>query len=352
MSVSAVGRTLDVTSLNVSLAGHEVLTDVALSLPARTTTAVVGPSGSGKTTLLRSIAGFLQPSSGEILLDGSAITKQPVHRRPIGLVSQDGALFPHMSVERNVAFGLDSSALSRSQRRAKVGELLDLVSLPQSYGERRPDELSGGQRQRVALARALARAPQVILLDEPFSALDAGLRERTRKAVQKVLRATGTTALLVTHDQDEALSFADQVAVLTEGRIRQAGAPQDVYASPSDLETAQFLGEAVVLDAVISDGWASCVLGEIPLRFPAAAGPARVMLRPEQLTLAPAGRGVLGVVLDSDYFGHDTTVTVRVHGQDEVLRVRQLNTPPPAPGETIGLDVEGPGMAYAVASAQ
>ncbi|WP_258933745.1 ATP-binding cassette domain-containing protein [Nesterenkonia pannonica] len=121
MSVSAVGRTLDVTSLNVSLAGHEVLTDVALSLLTRTTTAVVGPSGSGKTTLLRSIAGFLQPSSGEILLDGSAITKQPVHRRPIGLVSQDGALFPHMSVERNVAFGLDSSALSRSQRRAKVG---------------------------------------------------------------------------------------------------------------------------------------------------------------------------------------------------------------------------------------
>lgn len=351
MSVSAVGRTLDVKSLNVSLAGHEVLTDVALRLPARTTTAVVGPSGSGKTTLLRSIAGFLQPSSGEILLDGSVITKQPVHRRPIGLVSQDGALFPHMSVERNVAFGLDSAAMSRSQRRAKVGELLDLVSLPVSYGARRPDELSGGQRQRVALARALARAPQVILLDEPFSALDAGLRERTRKAVQKVLRATGTTALLVTHDQDEALSFADQVAVLTEGRIRQTGAPQDVYASPSDLETAQFLGEAVVLEAVISDGWASCVLGEIPLRFPAEEGPGRVMLRPEQLTLVPAGRGVLGVVLDSDYFGHDTTVTVRVHGKDEVLRVRQLNTPPPAPGETVGLDVDGPAMAYAVAAA-
>lgn len=346
MSTRYQGGALSIEALSVNLARQDILDEVSLEIDAGTTTAVVGPSGSGKTTLLRTIAGFLSPRAGEVRLAGSPITRLPVHQRSIGLVAQDGALFPHLSVAANISFGLGSSRMSRRQVRHRVAELLELVSLPTDYSTRRPDQLSGGQRQRVALARALASLPQVILLDEPFSALDAGLREKTRKAVQKVLRSTGTTALLVTHDQDEALSFADQVAVLTEGRLRQAGDPQRIYSQPADLQTAQFLGEAVVLDATVTDGVARCALGEIPLRNSVNNGTTQVLLRPEQIALAPTGQGVLGVVLDSDYFGHDTTATVRIHGEDQLVRIRQLNAKPAIVGETIGLIVHGQGQAY------
>ncbi len=346
MSSRFRGGTLAIETLSVDLAGQRVLHDVSLEVPAGTTTAVVGPSGSGKTTLLRSIAGFLVPRAGEVRLDGSPLSRLPVHRRSIGLVAQDGALFPHLSVASNISFGLDTATVSRRESRQRVTELLELVSLPAHYGARRPEQLSGGQRQRIALARALAAGPRVVLLDEPFSALDAGLREKTRKAVQEVLRSTGTTALLVTHDQDEALSFADQVAVLTEGRLRQAGGPQEVYSQPADLETAQFLGEAVVLRASVIDGVAKCALGEIPLANHANDGEAHLMLRPEQIALAPAGEGVRGVVLDADFFGHDTTATLHIEGEDEPIRIRQLNTPPPAVGQIHGLCVQGRGTAY------
>ena len=346
MTIHATGGALEATAVSKKLGRQRVLEDISLSVSAGSTTAIVGPSGAGKTTLLRIIAGFLTPDAGDIRLDGRLITGTPPHRRRIGLVAQDGALFPHLNVARNIAFGMDSAGLGRTQRMERVAELLDLVSLPADYASRRPDELSGGQRQRVALARALARKPDLILLDEPFSSLDAALRERTRKAVQKVLRATGSTALLVTHDQDEALSFANQVAVLTEGRLRQAGEPQSIYTEPSDLEIAQFLGDAVVLPATVTGGVADCVLGEVSLRNTIEDGSATLMLRPEQVAVVPAGEGVLGVVLDSDYFGHDTTATVRIHGDETIVRLRQLNSVPLEPGTTIGLLVEGRGSIY------
>lgn len=346
MTAEFSGGALSVKSVSKRLAGQSILEDISLDVPAGSTTAIVGPSGSGKTTLLRIIAGFIRPDAGAIHLDGRAITTTPAHRRSVGLVAQDGALFPHLNVTRNIAFGLDGSGMSSRGRKDRVAELLDLVSLPADYGSRRPDQLSGGQRQRVALARALARGPDLILLDEPFSALDAGLRERTRKAVQKVLRATGTTALLITHDQDEALSFAEQVGVLTEGRLRQAGEPQLIYSEPADLATAEFLGEAVILEADVTGGVATCALGEIPLRNTIDDGPARLLLRPEQVAVVPAGQGVLGVVLDSDYFGHDATASVRIHSQEAALRIRQLNTAPLEPGETVDLDVRGSAVAY------
>lgn len=334
--------TLQVENVSHSYGSNPVLHDVTLTCPGGTTTAIVGPSGSGKSTLLRIIAGFLHPDSGRVRLDHADLTPRPAHRRPIGLVAQDGALFPHMSVGKNIAFGVPKSK-NTDQR---VTELLDLVSLPRDYAQRRPDQLSGGQRQRVALARALGRDPEIILLDEPFSALDAGLRDRTRKAVQRVLRSTATTALLVTHDQDEALSFADAVAVLQEGELRQAGAPEEVYSVPADLGTARFLGEAVVLDAHIAEGRAECTLGTVPLRHRADNGFAHLLLRPEQIQITAPGTGVLGLVLDADYYGHDTTALVRIHGSEEEVRVRLLNAAPLEVGETVTLQVNGTGVAY------
>ena len=261
-----------------------MLRGVDLHVPARTLTAVLGPSGCGKTTLLRLVAGFDDPDSGTIALGGATVAgagrpRPPQHRR-VGYVPQEGALFPHLSVAANVGFGL-----ARKQRSAgRVGELLELVGLPPALAGRHPHELSGGQQQRVALARALAPRPSIVLLDEPFSSLDAGLRESTRRAVADALAAAEATAVLVTHDQAEALSLADQVAVMRHGRLVQLAAPETVYRSPSDAGVAGFVGEAVLLPASVSDGYATCELGSLAVRG-AVSGPARILLRPEQLVL-------------------------------------------------------------------
>ena len=198
---------------------------------------------------------------------------------------QEGALFPHLSVAGNIGFGLDRRVPERARR---IRELSDAVGLDARMLARRPHELSGGQQQRVALARALAQQPTLMLLDEPFSALDTGLRESMRRAVAQVLGAAGTTAVLVTHDQAEAMSFADQIVVLRRGRVAQAGAPREVYLRPRDRETAAFLGDAIILPAELGDGWAECSLGRSPPTPPTGAGPAEIMLRPEQVQLTPA----------------------------------------------------------------
>ena len=262
------------------------LRDIALTVAAGTRTAVVGPSGSGKTTLLRLVAGFEAPDAGEITVDGAlmanALGAVPPHRRNIGLVMQDGVLFPHLSVLENIAFGIEAAP----DRRDRALALLDVVELGRAMASRRPHELSGGQQQRVALARALARQPKLMLLDEPFSALDSGLREQMRKAVADILTAAGVTTILVTHDQAEAMSFADTIVVLRDGVLRQAGPPQQVYLAPVDPEVAAFLGQAVVLDATIAGGIARCSLGRIRVDR-SREGPARIMLRPEQIGLRP-----------------------------------------------------------------
>ncbi|MDT7793812.1 MAG: iron(III) transport system ATP-binding protein, partial [Mycobacterium sp.] len=236
---------LEVKGLAKSFHGHPVLHDIDLNLQPGTTTAVVGSSGCGKTTLLRLIAGFETPDAGTIALAGRQVASPESavapHRRGVGYVAQDGALFPHLTVGQNIAYGL--RGISRSDVDASVGELLETVSLDASFASRRPHQLSGGQQQRVALARALARHPVLMLLDEPFSALDTGLRASTRKAVAEVLTNKGVTTLLVTHDQEEALSIADQVAVMRDGRFTQVGRPEQVYRQPADRFTAEFLGD-------------------------------------------------------------------------------------------------------------
>lgn len=262
--------------------------DVDLDVPAGSRTAIVGPSGSGKTTLLRLIAGFERPDDGEITLGGVVLangtTAIPAHARGIGYVAQEGALFPHLSVAANIGFGIGRNSADRKKR---IAAMMDAVELPITMLERRPHELSGGQQQRVALARALARQPKLMLLDEPFSALDAGLRESTRDMVSDVLGVAGVTAILVTHDQAEALSFADHLAVMRDGAVVQAGTPQQLYLQPKDAQTAVFLGEAIILDADLADGWGQSDLGRFVVDGAGRRGRARIMLRPEQIQIVP-----------------------------------------------------------------
>jgi iron(III) transport system ATP-binding protein len=263
------------------------LAAVDLAVAAGSRTAVVGPSGSGKTTLLRVIAGFEVPDSGRITLDGALLADgpaaRPAHLRGIGVVSQDGGLFPHLSVADNIGFGL---ARRDPGREARVRELMDMVELDPGLGRRRPDQLSGGQQQRVALARALARRPRLMLLDEPFSALDTGLRAGTRRAVASLLEAAGIASVLVTHDQEEALAFADQLAVFRNGRLAQAGPPRELYLHPRDAQVAAFLGDAIILSAELAGGTADCALGRVAVDGD-RRGPAEIVLRPEQLLLEP-----------------------------------------------------------------
>jgi iron(III) transport system ATP-binding protein len=296
---------------------------VDLSVPAGNCTAVVGPSGSGKTTLLRIIAGFDAADAGKVVLGGQVLTDgaeaMPAHRREIGYVAQDGALFPHLTIAENIGFGLPRRDPVRATR---ITELIHTVELDPVILQRRPDELSGGQQQRVALARALARHPRLMLLDEPFSALDTGLRASTRKAVARVLRAARITAILVTHDQAEALSFADQVAVLGEGRLLQVGTPHELYLRPRNPMVAEFMGDAIVLPARLSDGFADCALGHVPVHDCQRHGPARILLRPEQVTFARvpkqgsqnagASTGYFAQVVEVDFGGSVCSVGVHL----------------------------------------
>ena len=337
---------LTLQGLSKSYGPVRALDAVDLAVAAGSRTAVVGPSGSGKTTLMRLIAGFEEPDAGRIMLEGRLLAQNgtglPAHRRGIGVVAQDGALFPHLSVAENIGFGLARRFRGRDER---ILALMDLVELARPMAQRRPHELSGGQQQRVALARTLAREPRLILFDEPFSALDAGLRESMRKAVASLLAATGITAILVTHDQAEALSFADQVAVLRAGRLVQAGPPRLVYAQPCDAATAIFLGEAILLPAQVEDGFARCALGRIAVAATARLGPGDIMLRPEQIRLVPVSPEAapapgLGVVTQVDFGGAACQVVLQLP-DGTALSLRGSSHDLPAIGESMQALVAG-----------
>jgi len=346
---------LEATGLWKSYGTVPVLRGVSLSVTPGTLTAVLGSSGAGKTTLLRIIAGFEAPDEGTVTLGGMTVDSGrghvPPERRHIGYVPQDGALFPHLTVRGNVAF-----ALSRGSVRPRLGrgdavveEMLDLVGLA-DLGARYPHELSGGQQQRVAIARALASRPRLVLLDEPFAALDASLRSTVRADVLGALRATGTTGVLVTHDQDEALSVADFVAVLRDGVITQAGTPASVYSAPADPWTAAFVGTANLLPGVLeADGpdgrRVRTALGSHPLRADdlTGSGELTVLVRPEQVTLS--GSAAAGTVKETRYHGHDAMVTVDVAGAG-LVRARTSGAAVPAPGEKVTVGVDGPVIAW------
>jgi len=322
---------LELNALCKSFGAQRALADVSLSVPTGSRTVIVGPSGSGKTTLLRMIAGFEFPDSGSLTLNGLTLVDNthavPAHQRQIGYVPQDGALFPHMTVADNIGFGLAKHA-SRNER---IAELMDSVALDASMARRWPHELSGGQQQRVALARALAQQPRLMLLDEPFSALDTGLRSAMRKMVARLLSDAGITTILVTHDQSEALSFADQLAVMRQGRLVQSGHPMDLYQYPVDEQTALFLGEAVVMPARIEAGWAHCGLGRVPVDSKLDHDSTRIMLRPEQLQLSTTdASGCRGVVTEREFGGNTCTLTVELQGNGQAILVRSsgLQAPP------------------------
>jgi iron(III) transport system ATP-binding protein len=299
---------LEIAGLRKSFGATPVLRGLDLGIETGALAAVLGPSGCGKTTLLRLIAGFEAADAGSIRIGGRLVagpgTHVPPERRRIGVVPQEGALFPHLDVAGNVGFGLARQA----RRGRRVGEVLELVGLSE-YAHRMPHELSGGQQQRVALARALAPEPALVLLDEPFSALDTGLRAALRTEVAQVLRSAGATAVLVTHDQEEALSMADVVGVMEHGRLVQVAEPAEVYDNPTDLGVATFVGEATLVACVAHGLVAESALGAVPLRTP-AHGVGHLVLRPEQVQVdtEPGGAGIEAIVVGSEFFGHDALV--------------------------------------------
>ena len=316
--------------------GYHALRSVDLSIAEGEFFSLLGPSGCGKTTLLRTIAGFEAPSEGNLRIDGADMAGVPPNRRPTNMVFQSYAIFPHLSVAENVAFGLRRSGLSRAERDAKVEEALGMVGLS-GYGERASHALSGGQRQRVALARALILQPKVLLLDEPLSALDRKLREQMQMELRRLQRSVGITFVLVTHDQEEALILSDRVAVMFEGAIAQLAAPQTLYARPATRQVAEFIGVMNFLPArsdgnggveVAGLGHAEIAPDQAPEGL--AAGDLEAGMRPETLSLVldgaePPGRVVEGRIEERAYYGDMTYYEVSLPGSPRPLTVSMKN---------------------------
>ncbi len=336
--------------IRASYGAGAVLSGVDLVVADGTLTAILGASGSGKTTLLRVIMGFIAQDHGTVTLGDTVVSDGgmihlPPEKRAIGYVAQEGALYPHLTVAENIAFGLP-------RRDRKLGhrarELLELVALDPSYAARRPGQLSGGEQRRVALARALAPSPPVVVLDEPFSGLDASLRAETREAVLHALAAQGTTAVLVTHDQAEALSIGHEVAVLRSGRLVQTATPSVLYRTPVDLDTARFVGDAVVVGGDARAGVAATVLGELALIDPRLEGAVEVMIRPEQIEpREPTSVGPLARVVSATFYGPDAMVVLELDGVAAPITARVLRGhDAPTAGTSVEVTVIGPVMAY------
>ncbi len=323
---------VEIKGLVKAFGGRPVLPGLDLVIGPGEFLTLLGPSGCGKTTLLRLLAGFEAPDTGVILLDGRSILPVPPHRRPVNTVFQSYALFPHMSVFDNVAFGLRMRGAPRAQIEAQVGEALGMVKL-QGLESRRPHQLSGGQQQRVALARAVVNRPRLLLLDECLNALDSRLRREMQLELKQLQRRLGITFVYVTHDQEEALAMSDRVVVMHDGRIEQVGTPQQIYEEPGNLFVARFVGEANVLDAVVLEGeggqsLAAEVEGVVfRLRTPRSFRSGeriKVVLRPEDLRLSAwradaPGPHLRGRVVEQTYKGTTLDTLVRLEGGREVV---------------------------------
>ncbi|MFT4150580.1 MAG: ABC transporter ATP-binding protein [Paracoccaceae bacterium] len=297
---------LSVRGLGKRFGAHAAVSDVSFDVAAGEILALIGPSGCGKTTTLRMIAGFEVPDAGEIVLNGRTVTSLVPERRGIGMVFQDYALFPHMTAAENVRFGVSDGQAETAVR------MLDLVGLSH-LGGRYPDELSGGQQQRIALARSFAARPGLILLDEPFSNLDPILRAATRREIRQLLKSSGLGIVMVTHDQEEALSFADRIAVMDGGRVLQCGAAREVYDLPADRVVAGFLGRTNLIEGIADGMFCATELGRLDLARP-ATGPVTLSIRPERITLTPSERPDAGRIAAVEFKGHDVTYWTQWRG--------------------------------------
>ncbi|MBI3709526.1 MAG: ABC transporter ATP-binding protein [Proteobacteria bacterium] len=314
---------------------------VSLSVAAGEFLTILGPSGSGKTTLLKVVAGFEFPDAGRVAVGGADITDVSPAKRNIGMVFQNYALFPHMSVARNIAFPLLMRGVPKSEIERRVNRALELVEL-QSYGERRPSQLSGGQQQRVALARAIVFDPTLLLLDEPFGALDRKLRESMQLEVRRLQRRLGLTTVFITHDQEEALVLSDRIAVMDDGVIRQVGAPDEIYDRPADDFVAQFIGESnllageiAALDRVVLDGGASVTVRGLG----AGHGRVRLLVRPEKMAIDAATNRFTGTVVEAVYLGEAHKLRVKTAEGIELL-VRGHRAVPAGASLTVGFAPE------------
>ena len=301
---------LEVNALTVHLGERRVLDELSITIESGTFTAILGPSGCGKTTLLRAIAGLVAPTSGTIRFGKQLVSVSslvlPPHKRRIGYVPQEAALFPHLNVAENIAFALDKEQYTKDRRRIIVSEMLELIGLAH-FGDRMPSELSGGQQTRVALARALAIEPKIVLLDEPFSALDAALRNELREEVSTLLKKRGTTSLMVTHDREEALVTADMIALMREGRIVQHGTPAEVYLTPSTPYAAVSTGDALVLPAKRAG---SQIFHPLTSGVsPDSSESGTIVIRPEEIAVSlDPSNGKRAIVTKIEYYGHDAVV--------------------------------------------
>ncbi|MBT9386854.1 polyamine ABC transporter ATP-binding protein [Pseudooceanicola sp. CBS1P-1] len=328
---------LKVERVSKSFGPVQAVSDVSLDIRRGELFSLLGGSGCGKTTLLRMLAGFETPSAGRIYIDGRDVTDVPPYERPVNMMFQSYALFPHMSVEKNIAYGLKHEAMSRAQKDERVRAMLDLVQLS-DLGRRKPHQISGGQKQRVALARALARMPKVLLLDEPLGALDKKLREQTQFELSNIQQRTGITFVVVTHDQDEAMTLSDRIAVMRGGAVQQIGTPNEVYEYPSSGFVADFIGSINLYDgSVVKSGAATRVrvpaLGrEVTVASDKAletGQPVQVAIRPEKISIAaraaPGAENVVtGRIANRGYFGKDTLYRVRLES-GEILLASNVN---------------------------
>jgi len=333
---------LNIADLTIRYGATTALDHLDLTVKRDELFVLLGGSGSGKTTLLRAIGGFVRPDAGRIVLDDTDLSALPPHRRPVNTMFQSYALFPHLSVAANIGFGLRQQGLSRTETGQRVEAMLALVRLD-GFGNRRPAHLSGGQQQRVALARSLAPNPRLLLLDEPLSALDQGLRRDTRSELVRLRRSLGVSFVLVTHDQDEALEMADRIGVMRDGRMAQVGTPADLYERPANRFVAEFLGAANILPCIV-DGLAIALpaLGVVVRAArPFPNGPALLALRAERLRIGgdPSPNAVDAVVTDSTYAGDSLSVSVRL-ADGTILRVKRpladgLSSASIAPGSAV-----------------
>lgn len=339
-------RALEVSHLSVNFGSRSVLTDLSFSLQPGEIASLLGPSGCGKTTLLRAIAGLLQPSAGTVRLGsqlvGLSSVVLPAHKRQMGYVPQQGALFPHLNVARNIAFGLDKKVYSKDEISKIVKEMLALIGMS-GFENQAPTELSGGQQTRVALARALAVKPKMILLDEPFSALDAELRNELRSDVVALLRAQGTTAILVTHDREEALVSSDKVVLMRDGKIAQMGTPEEVYESPSSPSIAVSTGDALILDAQrFSNGSIGYAIAPAANQELTSEG-GFVVIRPEEILVNKAGTpGVPATLVQLDYYGHDAMLVLKIANDEKLIRARLSGAIDFKVGDLVSINHQGP----------